>query len=322
MPSRAGGRGSRCVVAGGEVHRARARSPPTSTTSSDDDAGDGQPAGAAQPPDPEARARAAAGRRRGAGSSSCALRAPRRPTRPVRPTARAADGSTRSGWIASASARSPSPSRGPGRVTMTSSIGRIVAVLDGGQDVPAGPRGDLLGRHAVGGVAEQDRPRDRTSRIFSGSIWYTPSVPLVSGSPPAIVDHLGAEVVRAPARSTRSSRRARRTRAARRGPRSRPSTSSNAPWIVVRRSRRPRRACRPPARSARCRRARVAHVRREDHDGPGCPAERSFAIDSGGLKLRAAGDDEVGARGDDLLDVDASRTWRRRGRRRPRAGRR
>ena len=72
-----------------------------------------------------------------------------------------ADGSTRSGWIASARASMPSPSRGPGRVTTTSSIGRTSPFLTAVSVVPAGSLGDLLGRHAVGGVAQQDRPRDR-----------------------------------------------------------------------------------------------------------------------------------------------------------------
>ena len=173
------------VVAGAQVHRARARSRRRARRTSDDDPGDDQPA---RPGRPRRTRRATArrrGRRRGRGWWSSGPRAS------SRAPPRAA---TRSGWIATASARMPSARRGPGRVTMTSSIGRTSPFLTAVSVVPAGPRGDLLGRDAVRGVAEQD-----DLRVEGEDLLRLDLVDAVRAAGERVAagdrDHLGAEVV-------------------------------------------------------------------------------------------------------------------------------
>ena len=66
------------------------------------------------------------------------------------------EGTAASGWMARASSRRPSTSRGPGRVTTRSLTPRMSPVLDGGHHVPAGTGGDGFGGHAIDRVAQDD----------------------------------------------------------------------------------------------------------------------------------------------------------------------
>ena len=84
------------------------------------------------------------------------------------------------------------PRAGPGDDDVVD--GAHGAVLDRGQRLPAGPRGDLLGRHAVGGVAEEDDlgvEREDLLGLDLVDAVGAAGERVAAGDP----DHLGAEVV-------------------------------------------------------------------------------------------------------------------------------
>ncbi len=201
--------------------------------------------------------------------------------------------------MATASARMPSARRGPGRVTTTSSMGRTIAVLDRGQRVPAGARGHLLGGHAVGRIAEEDHLRVEGQDLLGPDL-----VDAVRAAGERIatgdLDHLGPEVV------------GRRAEVAGR----RVQLVVGAGGVLARRRRGHVVEGLPDGRVHRGRLVGPAHrpadqldvllgagdVGREDDQDRDAEVAQLFDR-LGGVEVVAAGDHEVRAQGDDLLDV-------------------
>ena len=131
-------------VAGGDRHRSRAPTPRTSATTRTRASPTPTTSGRrARPgrPTRDGGGRAGDARRRHGASGHCGVGA--------------ADGTSASGWIAAREVRRPSTRRGPGRVTMMSSIGRIAPSLTAVMTSQPG-RAATARRYAVRGVAEQD----------------------------------------------------------------------------------------------------------------------------------------------------------------------
>ena len=161
-----------------------------------------------------------------------------------------------SGWIAEREEPRPSTSRGPGRVTTMSSIGRIAPCLDGGHAGPAGPGlRDRAAVDAVGRVAEEDQLGIGGDQLLDRISKFV-ALPVVTASPPASVDHLARRTNRRrsvdrPGRSSLVEDP--RLRA---GRRSRRATCVEPACIEVGRAPSPRPSGRSPSPIARCRAAR------------------------------------------------------------------
>ena len=180
-------------------------------------------------------------------------------------------GSTRSGWMASASSRRPSTSRGPGRVTIRSLTGRIAPVLTAVITFQPGRAATCSARHPVRGVAEQDQLRVGRDELLERDreVGRAAGRDRVAAGE---LDHLGDERVVGGRVDRARWRRARRRSAARAAPavaRRRPRRSRPASCAVISAAARPARR-RSPMSSMSVEDGREVRARRRRP--PGCRA--------------------------------------------------